>query len=598
MAEIARIILPLSIEKEFDYLIPENMNLTKGMRVAVNFRNKLMPGLINSLGSKTKSSRLKVISQALEDRPCLQSSHFKIAEQLAKHYPYPVSEFLFAMLPPYLRKKNELKTKLPELKKTGSSGRQKPVFIKSGSFPDRYLAWKKNIETTLKKGSVIICLPQSDYLEKVNQILSKDFPLQTVLFSGHQKIRDSFSAWIKSRKKSLILGLKSSLFYFPEDTGLIIIEEESSPYYFQESKPFYHLRQIALTVAKTISAPLIFSGNHPSLETYSQIKKNQISLIELKSKETEIKIINQNNFSQNKLINPVFLELIRKLTAEKKKGVVIWDKKGFWRAMACTNCAKALQCESCSGILQQEAKNQNWLICPYCQKTVALPPACPHCRHAGFKGKGLGIERLKEVLQRFFPELKMAALQSRKENTQLIFSTSKVLSFLYQKQEFDQGLILDTDSRLNQIDFNTTFNTFVYLKNLSLLFRETFFIFSSRTQYYLFQSLTQNWHSFYDRELKIRKQLNLPPFTKIVKIILRSQKKERALKKAEKMYNMLKNEKKEVFSPAAESPHRLRGKYRYGLTIKMKNKDNLKKEIFPLLDKIKDRGVQAAIIVR
>lgn len=569
------------------------------MRVKVDFRQKEYLGIIGSTASKTKFKNLKPLKEILDDRPSLNESHFKLVEKLSKVYPYPASQFIFTMLPPYLRKKNRIKESFP-VKHPTLKTKKKPVFIKADSFFDRYRLWKKDLQKALSQGSVVICLPQLEYLKKVSRFIQEDLSLPVVEFFSRQKEKDSFSGWLSSRQNSLILGTRSSLFYFPEDIALIVLEEESSPYYFQETKPFYHLREVAVFLAEVTGSRLILSGSYPSLYSYARIKNKKIQLIEPEKKQTKrkIEVISRENFAKNKYISPVLLELIRKTLSEKKRGAIIWNKKHFWRILACTNCKQALQCQNCSGFLQQKEKNKTELLCPYCQRKFSLPELCPACQKGYLKGKGLGIDKLKDILEKFFPELKPDNLRNSKSDAQIVFSTSKILSCLYEKSVIQKGFILDIDSYLSQLDFDITFNAYVYLKNLSLIFKENLYVFSSRPSYYLFQHLNKNWRAFYDEELSLRKELMLPPFSTIVKVILRSKNKEKALKNGKKLYNILEKAGFTVYGPMEETPHKLREKYRYSLTVKTKDKDNYIEAISGAIKSIKQKEIQTATIIR
>ncbi|MCF7874849.1 MAG: hypothetical protein K9L99_03165 [Candidatus Omnitrophica bacterium] len=600
MLKIAKITLPLAIDKDFDYQVPAGQKLKPGMRVLVNFNRKEKIGIVSSLADKTKIASLKPINEVIDSSPLLTNTHFEFAKNLASYYPYPSSKFLFMMLPPKLRKKSKQKIDLPLKNNRATPKKEELEFIKSDLFLDRYLIWKKEIKKALVQGSVIVCLPQLTFLKKIGKLLQKDFSQKIFEFFSQQPDKDLLNNWVNSRQKSLILGTRSALFYYPEDTRLIIIEEETSPYYFQEVQPFYHLRKAALILTKQLKNKLILSGSYPSLYTYNMINEGKIKLTEAGKTGKDLKkieIINRDNFAKYKYINPVLLELIRKTVSEKKKGVIIWNKKHFWQIISCTNCGDALSCRHCSSLLQQEEKNKNELVCPQCQKKFPYPDICPKCKKGYFKGKKMGIEKLKEILAKFFPELILENIESYNDKSLLVLSTSKILNHLYQKQSFDRGFVLDADSYLDRFDFDATFKTFIYLKNLSLLFKEKLFIFSSRPKYYLFECLNKDWPEFYDRELHLRKQMSLPPFVKIIKIILRHNDQRKTLKNGEKLYNILKEKKYDIFGPFKEFPHKLRGNYRYSLIVKLENKNVSDKPVYSELNKIKRKGIQSAVIL-
>lgn len=589
--------LALSLSRAFDYQVAPNQPVLPGTRVLVDFRGKERVGIIYSLALKTEFSRLKTIKEPLDSKPCLGEAHLKMAAELSNCYLYPESDFLFSMLPAYLREKNKLNQTNGCRQQKTETQKQIPLFIKSDFLLTRYQLWKENVKTALRNGSAVICLPQITQLEKISELLKQEFGNKVYEFHSRQSPKKSFLNWQKSREKAILVGTRSALFFFPSDTRIIIVEEEASPHYFQETKPFYHLRKAAFFLSALKNCRLILAGDYPSLYSYAQIKKQKIKLIELDSRKKEIKLIANNNFTKYKHINPVFTELIRKTIWEKKQAAVIWNKKNFWRAIYCTLCQTPLKCPRCSGPLQQEKEIPSQLICPYCQEKIPQAAKCPSCQNNSFKGRGMGIEKLKTMLKKFFPETTIGDLTELKTLPQITVATAKILNLAYQEKIFDRGFMLDADSRLNTFDFDAGFNLYCYLKKISLLFKENLFVFSSHPGYYVFSYLDKCWREFYEKELSLRCQLDLPPVKKIIKLVVRSKDKEEALKAGKRIYNMLEKESQAIFGPFKETPHKLREKYRYGLVIKAK-KNFCPKTLYSQIHSFKQRKVQAAIIVR
>ena len=511
MKKIAQIILPVALDKEFDYSFSESQALEKGMRVMVDFRGKKTVGIVAAVTQQSKIKRLKNIIAGLDSQPLLTSQQFAFAESLSRFYPYPSGEFLFMMLPGYLRKQRQ-NFKVNYSRGNGKREHSSLKFIKSNDILERYERWRPLVQESLKNGSAVICLPQISYLEKIKELLERDFSLPVRILHSQQADQEFFENWQASRKNSLIIGLRKVFFYYPADLNLVIIEEEDSPYYFQEEKPFYHLRQAAYLLSETKELDLVLAGDSPSISAYKRICDKEVELIENIQESKKINLVDLGGSIQKKIIGPVLIELLNKTLNSGKTAVVLWNKKN--------------------------------------------------------PSRGLGIKTIVSILKSEFPEARIDSWPERSRDSRIIISTAEILSSLYAGEAFDVGFLLDTDSRLNRPDYAASFDAYLYIRKLGNFFRQPLYVFTVNPQYYLFDYLNQDWQSFYQKELDLRKKMGLPPYKVLTKLNLRSSKEKPLLKYAQDLYNSLKGDFGEIYGPMPDYPFKLRNKFRYTITIK------------------------------
>jgi len=593
---IAKIALPSVLNKEFDYSFPPEFDLKKGMRVLVDFRGRKRLGLVCATLAHSAYNRLKTVIKPLDSFPVLHKEHFQFARRLGKMYPYAYSEFLFMMLPPPLKKARPvqdltqpLAVQLPRV------GNQR-IFVKAGYFWQRYEYWRELVREKLQEGSVLVCFPQLSYLRQAQQYFEKDFHRSVIVMHSQLSQKQLWQAWVQSRQKALILGSRVSLFYYPLDLQLLIIEAESSPYYFQEEKPYHNLFDVALLLADLKKIDVIASGDYPSLTCYGQIREKKMRLVELVSPAVRIDIVSREKTRKANIISPVAIELLRKSLCDKKQAVILWSKKGFSRVTACSHCKHVYTCQRCSGFLQLSAIGDE-AVCPYCPKRLTVPKICPYCRNGYIQSRGWGIERLGTVLARLFPQARIDTWPQHSAHSQFILSTPKILSGLYADQRFHRGLDLDADSHLMRMDYNATFNAYLYFKQVSLLFSEAFHIFTYNKAYYLFDYLNGPWQAFYERELALRKKMNLPPYAYLIKISLRSCREKVLFSAAQNLYNRLQVSFGEVYGPLKEYPFRIRDQFRYALIVKTKKKPSARTVIKREITGIRSSLIRVAVTV-
>lgn len=573
--KIAKVILPIALDREFDYSIGPDSRIKRGARVLVDFRGRKIQGIVTSLESESKIKNLKPIIAALDAQPFLSAEHLQFAKHLSKFYPYNIGEFLFMMLPSYLKRPKKLDLcfesthhqKPPKKKRFyGNTCRKK--FIKAASFAERYGVWRQELKASLENGSAIICFPQVSYLLEAKKIIAQDFGQKIKVIHSYENEKELFKNWQDSRANSLILGTRLAIFYYPLDLNLIIVEEENSPFYFQEEKPFYHLLEVALLLSRLKKANLILSANYPALQTYRLIKDKTIELQEVPEEKKDIRVVNIEKHTARQIVNPILGELLRKNIEENRKSVIFLNRKGFGSASVCSACGHILTCERCLVPLRILLDEQI-AFCPYCSAKRQLLKVCPKCNNNYVRVKGWGIERLQSALKKTFPEVNIADWPNHQEHTQIILSTSKIFTSLYSPQVFDTGFVLGVDYQMARPDYETVFDTFLYLKKISL-FLKNIFVFTCNEKHYLFDSLQKDWKSFYDAEFAHRNELGLPPFTTIAKITLRSSEENKLFNKADILYNKLKSKVDEVYGPFKEYPFKLRGKFHYSVIAKSK----------------------------
>lgn len=578
---------------EFDYSIPDQLSPCEGMRVLVDFRGRRELGIVIALARNTRIPHVKPLLGTLDATPSLTSAHIAFAKALCKRYPYSMGEFLFMMLPPHLKKVKSIDFDAGSDRAGLASS--EALYVKGDSFPDRYRQWRHIAQDALTRGSVLVCFPQLQYLREAAKLIEGDFPQCKILHS-YQSEKALFENWKNSRTRALIVGSRVALWYYPRDLELLVMEEENSPYYFQEEKPYHRALDIALELAKIKKNQIVLSGTYPTLDVYKRASDQEVSIRDIGHKEGSLKVVDVSGQKAYHTFNPVIIEILRTRIEQQKKIVMIWNKKGFGSSLTCTVCGNVLACSQCSANLRLTL-DTNEGFCPYCSKRAPVAKVCPKCNSGYFKSSGSGIEKMVVTLRRFYPEVKIAPWEKRLPDTQIIFSTSKILSSLYMSERFDCGVLLDFDSSLNQMDYNAAFSSFVYARTLSLFFKEPLFVVTRNSGHYLFETLRAPWEDFYKKELALRREMHLPPFWSLAKFTLRGGKQEQVLEKAKQLHKSLESHGLEAYGPFEAQPFKLRGKYQYLLILKSKKSFTLRKLIKEAVKDIRSASIKVAVVI-
>lgn len=106
---IARVALPVPLDKQFDYQIPVHLFPIIGGRVSVSFGRQTLVGVVTALVNQSEFSvdKLKPLKQVLDSQPVWPDSLYELLQWCSQFYQYPLGDTLLNAMPSALRKGKE-----------------------------------------------------------------------------------------------------------------------------------------------------------------------------------------------------------------------------------------------------------------------------------------------------------------------------------------------------------------------------------------------------------------------------------------------------------------------------------------------------------
>ncbi|MCG6283056.1 primosomal protein N', partial [Vibrio diabolicus] len=88
---IARVALPVPLDKQFDYLIPNHLFPIIGGRVSVPFGRQTLVGVVTALAQESAFPReqLKAIKAVLDSQPVWPETLYRLLQWCSQFYQYP-----------------------------------------------------------------------------------------------------------------------------------------------------------------------------------------------------------------------------------------------------------------------------------------------------------------------------------------------------------------------------------------------------------------------------------------------------------------------------------------------------------------------------
>ena len=474
--------------------------------------------------------------------------------------------------------------------------------------------YMKLIEEVIKNGKTAIFLvPEISLTPQIIDKFTSYFSNIAVL---HSKLSagEKYDEWrkINEGKVDIVIGARSAIFAPLKNIGIIIIDEEHTQSYKQENSPKYNAIDIAKWRSSYHNAPLILGSATPLIESYTKAKLGVYTLLELKEryngKDPFIKIIDMNK--EYKKTNDYFsLDLINNIkdVLEKDEQVILFlNRRGYSNIITCKNCNYTETCPNCDISLTYH-KSSNMLRCHYCGYAKKKEELCPNCKEQ-YTSYGIGTEQVEEQLSKIIKDAKIIRMDvdttTKKDAHEKIIKAfkNKEYNILLGTQMIAKGLdfenvtlvgIINADNSLNFPDFRSSEITFQLLNQVSgrsgrgkkpgKVLIQTF----NPDHYAIKYSKDNDYVSFYNEELKIRKTLGYPPFYHLCLLKISGKDYDLASKMSQKISTYLKTEitKEIILGPSLANIFKLNNEYRFQIIIKYKDINNIKKYLQKLTER-------------
>ncbi|WP_353287420.1 primosomal protein N' [Wolbachia endosymbiont (group B) of Gerris lacustris] len=408
---------------------------------------------------------------------------------------------------------------------------------------------------------------------------------------------------IANGSAQIIIGARSALFLPYKNLKLIIVDEEHDSSFKQEQGIIYNARDMAIILAKLENISIILSSATPLLETIYHVKKGNYNHVKLTKRFggaelPQIKVVNNKQWISNELFEGI------KQTIEKKQQVMLFlNRRGYAQLAVCKKCGYKISCSNCTVWLTYH-KKKNVLLCHHCSYQSKLPEKCSNCQsEKSLFLYGVGIERLVEEIVKLLPNAKTAIISSDqkslgsvidsvlKEEVNIIIGT-QVIAKGHNFPKLTLVGVINADLGLENSDLRAAEKTYQLLHQVagrSGRFNEkgTVIVQTNNPESLIIKALQQQKRDlFYEIELESRRKAKMPPFSRLIALIVCGKDQFATQKAASELTSFLHNqssttsqhltlEEFEIFGPSPAAINFLNNKYRYRVLLKIHNKYSL-----------------------
>ncbi|MGH2567589.1 MAG: primosomal protein N' [Bacteroidota bacterium] len=479
------------------------------------------------------------------------------------------------------------------------------------------------IRGVLARGkTAIVLVPEISLTPQIVRRFKAHFGADVAVMHSRMSAGERYDAWRSAHRGDvkIVIGPRSAIFAPLQNLGLIVVDEEHEPSYKQfDALPRYHARDVAVVRATLNNAVVILGSATPSAESYynalhgkyrmlempERVDNAQLPRIEIvdmteerKRRYEEIKreVQQKKTAFPKRLPDASISKLLRDEIAErleKKEGVILLqNRRGFSHVVECFDCGHVEKCDNCEVTLTYHVAKKH-LRCHYCGFVKKPPTVCPDCGGFEIRFHAFGTQQVQQELERLFPGTTI--LRMDLDTTTRKGAHSRILTqfergdadILLGTQMVGKGLdfprvtlvgVISADTQMLLPDFRASERTFQMLTQVAgragraRLAGEVIIQTLQPQHYSLKHVVSHDFPGFYKEELDYRKELDYPPFSRVVLVEFKGERENEVQHHAKKFAEYLEQQHLEKHStllgPADAAIPKIRKRFRKHIIIK------------------------------
>lgn len=458
-------------------------------------------------------------------------------------------------------------------------------------------------------GSAIVLVPEIALTRQTLMRFKERFGNVVALTHSRMNQTERLRLYEQVRKGQIkvVIGPRSAVFMPMQNLKLIVVDEEHETTYKSETTPKYHAIDVARMRMIRNSGGLILASATPSLESYYEMKRDRLKLIELTQRVgnatlPEIEIVDMRKELKNgnmQIMSHTLHEAIERTVRAGNQVMLLLNRRGHSTFVNCRSCGFVVKCKHCD-IAMTYHRQSSSLECHYCGLKEPIPSMCPACGSKHIRFFGSGTEKVEEYLNKHFKPYGIGRMDF--DTTTGKEGHNKVLE-AFQNHEFN--ILVGTQMIAKGHDFKDVTLVGIIAADQALYIQD--FRSEERTYQLITQALgragrgdekgevviqTYNpehfvlekikfrqQQAFYEEELKIRKMLGYPPYTHLFSLTVlgRNEKEVIQMVHTLKYYYEYYNKKGlfRIVGPSAAAISRIADEYRWQLILVGEDREKL-----------------------
>lgn len=485
-------------------------DIRPGTLVKIPLRKEIVDGLVLDVLAERSKEKFAVKEIVEGGETLLTCAQMKTLLWISDHYCVSPRRALSLFLPdpPWGKLRDESSQHRSSDNVIAATEMPKPTLLFGA---DRSGSYIRLIDEALKRGEQCIALfPEVDDVITFSKTLSQRFPgVMQSAFLGTLTAATERKEWLKIYRGEarIVLGTRSAIFAPCRELGLVIIDNEQEWTYKEQRMPCTHARDVAIKLCEYTGAKLIIGTSFPSVELWARVRAGICNLTPIPSPKRDVRIIDLKGIPSGKHypFSAPLIEALEKCLDRREKSVLLLNRKGTETVLLCRGCHWR------GGIAEADIR-------------------CPSCGCVDLIKLGAGTRKAESILKEFFPSARIARLESGTasspsfESADIIVGTQSVLPLL-NDPKITLACALIADIGMSQPDFRASERAAQRLSMLlhrgSQIKREVIIQTFRPDAPEILTLAKDSPMEFLDHELRLRKELDYPPFSTMIALLCR-----------------------------------------------------------------------------
>ncbi len=408
---------------------------------------------------------------------------------------------------------------------------------------------------------------------------------------------ERYDEWrrLRSGEASVCVGPRSAVFAPVRDLGLIVIDEEHDPSYKQEGDPCYDARTVARRRAAESGAILVAGTATPRPESWLELPRVELPRRVDGRPMPPVEVLDMRESDpRSGPLHPATWEALGEVREAGAKAILMVNRRGFAPWLTCRSCGRHWGCPNCdvSLIVHRHAGR---LVCHHCAHAEPLPRACPDCDSTTLSRAGAGTEQVEALLAEQLDPMPVFRLDSDTasgrgaharilagfgEAESAVLVGTQMVAKGHDFPEVTLSAILDADATLRFPDFRAGERTFAMVAQLAgrsgrgEAGGEVIVQTLAPEAASIAHAARHDSAAFLSEEIERRRALRYPPFSHLVRVVLKSESEPRLDQAASRLATTLAENLPHDTDLLGPAPmFRVRNKYRRRLLTKAQDRE-------------------------